>query len=180
MTRRCKRGAGRSYPWLSVSRFRRGRLSLGRADWVSATVLIVLAAAGFVMLHQRKDAPQSFTAVGRGGDIRVSLVDVVSGEARFFEYLTNSGQQVRFFIVRSNDGVTRAAFDACQPCHRERGGYRQAGTHMVCNYCRKSFHSASIDGTSDECHPAPLERRVEGDALILRAAALERGASLFQ
>lgn len=175
-----KRGGGRSYPWLSVSRLGRGRRSLTPADWVITTVLVVLGAAGFVMSHQRKDEPQSFTAVGRGGDVSVSLADVAGGEARFFQYLTNSGREVRFFIVRSTDGVMRAAFDACQPCYRERRGYRQAGTHMVCNYCGKSFHSAAIGDQSDGCHPAPLEPSIEDDVLILRAEALERGASLFQ
>ena len=180
MTTHYKRGRAGSYPWLSVSRIGRRPRSVTRADWLIVTVLILLGAVGLVLSRQREGVPQSFTTVGPGGDVRVSLADMATGEARFIQYLTLSGSEVRFFVVRSTDGVTRAALDACQPCYREGRGYRQVGSHMVCIYCRKSFHSAFIDQAADGCHPVPVERIIEGNALIVRASALEKGASFFQ
>src|SRR5215203_2956944 len=44
----------------------------------------------------------------------VSLpVSELSGKARFYEYKSASGKTVRFFVMKSSDGVYRAALDAC-------------------------------------------------------------------
>ena len=175
-----KRARTRSYPGLSVSRIGRGRGSLTRTDWLIAAALIVLGATGFVMAHRRHAPVQSFTMAGRGGDVRLSLAEIADGRARFFRYFTDTGREVRFFVVQSPDGEAHAAFDACQPCYLERRGYRQAGTSLVCNYCGKSFHSALVDRQEGRCHPVRLEQTDEGGAITLRAAALEQGASFFQ
>jgi uncharacterized membrane protein len=157
----------------------RGRRSLTRADCLIGLVVMLLGAVTLVVCHRRSDPPQSFATVGPGGDVRVPLADVASGQARFIQYLTRDGREVRFFAVRSTDGVTRVALDACEKCYREGRGYRQAGSHMVCNYCQKSYDAASIGDASDGCQPLPLERIMEGNAVIVRAATLERSGSFF-
>ena len=174
------RGRVRSYPWLSVSRIARSRRSITRADCTIAIALILLGAVTVALWHQGGDGPQSFTTVGPGGDVSVPLADVDGGKARFIQYLTMSGAEVRFFVLRSPDGVTRTALDACEKCYREGRGYRQAGSHLVCNYCRKSFHAASIGESSNGCEPVPLERSIEGSAVVVRASALEKSASFFR
>jgi len=110
----------------------------------------------------------------------VSLpVSELSGKARFYEYKTASGKTVRFFAMRSSDGVYRAALDACDVCFAAKKGYRQEGDDMVCNNCGNHFHSAQINEVKGGCNPVGLERKVAGDRLSLSAGELEAGASYF-
>ena len=81
--------------------------------------------------------------------------------------------------MKSSDGVARAAFDTCDVCFRERRGYRQVGDNMICNNCGRAFPSRDINVLQGGCNPAPIERTVEGDRLVLRASALEQGLVYF-
>jgi hypothetical protein len=145
---------------------------------VIAASLVMLAAVLLVM-HQRGVFGGAPVAAGRGADISFPLSDFADGQARFYRYTTASGKEIRFFIMRSADGITRAAFDTCDVCFREKRGYRQAGHAMICNNCEQSFPSASINDIRGGCNPAPLERVIDGDRLVLRAAALEQGAAYY-
>ena len=42
------------------------------------------------------------------------------GKAHFYEYKTEDGITIKYFILKSSDGVIRAAFDACDVCWRRR------------------------------------------------------------
>ena len=110
----------------------------------------------------------------------VSLpVSELSGKARFYEYQTASGKTVRFFAMKSSDGVYRAALDACDVCFAAKKGYRQDGDDMVCNNCGNHFHSAQINEVKGGCNPIGLERKIAGDRLSVSAKELEAGASYF-
>lgn len=101
------------------------------------------------------------------------------GRARFYRYVTAVGHEIRFFVLKSPDGVVRAAFDACDFCFRERRGFRQVGDNLICNKCGQASLSQHVNVLKGECNPAPLERTVESDRVIVRAAALEQGGSYF-
>ncbi len=124
-------------------------------------------------------------AVGSGGGLKVAGGEVslpvseLSEKARFYEYKTAAGKTVRFFAVKSSDGVYRAALDACDVCFASKKGYRQEGDDMVCNNCGNHFHSAQINEVKGGCNPVGLERKVAGDRLSLNAKELEAGASYF-
>ena len=110
----------------------------------------------------------------------VSLpVSELGGKARFYEYKTESGKTVRFFAMKSPDGVYRAALDACDVCFHAKKGYSQEGEDMVCNNCGMHFPSAQINEVKGGCNPMGLERKVAGDKLNLSASELEAGASYF-
>ena len=111
-------------------------------------------------------------------DVSVPLSEL-SGKARFYEYKAASGKTVRFFAMRSSDGVYRAALDACDVCFHAKKGYSQEGEDMVCNNCGMHFHSAKINEVKGGCNPVGLERKVEGDRLIVGAKELEAGVSYF-
>lgn len=115
-------------------------------------------------------------ASGEGVSIPVSEL---SAKARFYEYKAASGKTVRFFAMRSSDGVYRAALDACDVCFAAKKGYSQEGDDMVCNNCGNHFHSAQINEAKGGCNPVGLERKVEGDKLNISARELEAGASYF-
>ncbi len=121
--------------------------------------------------HQTVSAP--------GQDVRIPIAEVSDGKARFYNYTLPDNQQISFFVVKSSDGIVRAAFNACDVCYEQRRGYHQEGDDMVCNNCRRHFPSISVNEIKGGCNPAPLQRTVEGDQLIIRASDLQQGAFYF-
>jgi len=101
------------------------------------------------------------------------------GKARHFSYKTEDGVTIRYFILRSSDGVIRAAFDACDVCWQENKGYSQKGDVMVCNNCGKRFPSARINDVRGGCNPAPLNRKVETGNVIIQVTDLLQGKRYF-
>ena len=101
------------------------------------------------------------------------------GKARHFTHKTEEGVTIRYFIIRSSDGVIRAAFDACDVCWPENKGYSQKGDFMVCKNCGKQFPSARINEVSGGCNPAPLHRKVENGNVIIQVSDILQGKRYF-
>lgn len=147
---------------------------------IIAGAVVLLAAVIFVTRSGRGAAIDSdVPAIAAGQDVSIALGDLADGRARFYRYTSASGREVRFFVMKSSDGIARAAFDTCDVCFRERRGYRQAGDNMICNNCGKAFPSRDINVLQGGCNPAPIERTVESDYVVLSAAALEQGLVYF-
>jgi len=106
----------------------------------------------------------------------VSLFE--DGMARHYEYSAD-GITIRYFILKSADGVIRAAFDACDVCWPSGKGYYQEGDEMICRNCGRRFSSNKINEVKGGCNPAPLNRRVENDQLIINVADIMEGKSYF-
>ncbi|MFC2162608.1 Fe-S-containing protein [Candidatus Altiarchaeota archaeon] len=111
--------------------------------------------------------------------LRLPVSTINDGIAHYYEYPSKTGKTIRFFIVKSKDGVIRAAFDACDVCYREKKGYRQEGDEMVCNNCGMRFPTDKINVVKGGCNPAPLTRVMEGDYLVVKKDDLETGAKYF-
>jgi uncharacterized membrane protein len=141
---------------------------------IAAAALFLGAAILFASRTARND-PGSVAAV-RGIDLIAAEQAFADGRARFYSYTTSAGQGIRFFVMKSADGVVRAAMDACTVCYRQRLGYRQEGDQMVCNKCGQAFASNRINVVTGGCNPIPLDREVAGGQVIVRAAALEQNA----
>jgi len=101
------------------------------------------------------------------------------GTAQYFQYPTSNGVTVRFFILKSSDGVVRAAYDACDVCWREGKGYQQDGDFMVCRNCGQRFASVKVNEIKGGCNPAPLKRTVMGDKLVIKIADIVQGTQYF-
>ena len=102
-----------------------------------------------------------------------------NGKAQYFEYKTGDGITVRYFIMKSSDGVIRAAFDACDVCWREGKGYVQQDNFMVCRNCGRRFLSTKINEVSGGCNPAPLTRKIEGDKVVIAIEHVLAGKRYF-
>lgn len=137
-----------------------------------ATAVLALI-AGFVFLQ---GGPESVRA--ENGMIRINLSEVSDGLAHYYRYSTG-GKEVRFFVLKADDGQVRAALDACDVCYREKKGYRQEGSIMVCNNCDNRFPADKINVLRGGCNPVPLERKFEDDHLVLSAAELGGLAGYF-
>jgi uncharacterized membrane protein len=113
-----------------------------------------------------------------GNEIMFSAELFSNGDARYFEQDFASGT-VRYFLLQSKDGVVRAAFDACDVCFRSKRGYMQTGDLMVCNNCGQAFPAELINVEKGGCNPAPLDREVRGDSVVIQVTDIEQGLRFF-
>lgn len=146
---------------------------------ILVVALVYLVAAG---PSKASDLTEVKAVPGDGSSsaqIQIPLSDVSSGQARFYQYKASSGKPLRFFVIKSSDGVYRAAADACVVCYREKKGYRQQGDDMVCNNCRKHFPSAYVNEVTGGCNPDGIPRTIQGDKLLIATADLEARTELF-
>ncbi len=126
--------------------------------------------AGFFGQHKKIKATN--------GEVLISVEKVNDGTAHYYVY-RGEQQEVKFFVVKSADGVIRAAFDACDVCFHSKKGYSQDGEFMTCNNCGRKFHSNRINVVQGGCNPAPLMREVRGDNLIITVKDILQGAKYF-
>ena len=113
-----------------------------------------------------------------GSVIRFALSDFSDGTARYYTYMYE-GQPIEIFLLESQDGVVRAAFNACDVCYGAKRGYTQSGDAMVCENCGRQFAANRINVEQGGCNPAPLERRIEGEYLVIDVDNIVRGYRFF-
>ena len=100
------------------------------------------------------------------------------GNARFFQY-SNNGITIKYFILKSSDGVIRAAYDACDVCWPAGKGYYQSGDDMVCRNCGRKFASVLVNVVQGGCNPAPLNRKVENGNVVIQINDILNGKQYF-
>lgn len=118
------------------------------------------------------------TVEAKDGIVSIPVADVNDGKAHYY-VMKKDGFEVKFFLIRSNDGVIRAAFDACDVCFHEKKGYDQDGDFMVCNNCGMRFHSSRINEVKGGCNPSPLDRVRNGDHIIIKERSIMSGRGYF-
>ncbi|MFH1786811.1 MAG: DUF2318 domain-containing protein [archaeon] len=114
-----------------------------------------------------------------GQTLKIPISEINDGKAHFYSYNGAGGKTIRFFVLKSSDGVYRAAFDACDVCFEAKKGYRQEGDYMVCNNCGRRFPSTRINIEEGGCNPAPLDREVIGGNVLIKKADIELGGKYF-
>lgn len=112
------------------------------------------------------------------GEVSIPLADL-GGKANFYDYVSEGGRKVRFFAMKSSDGVYRAALDACDVCFAAKKGYYQDGDDMVCKKCGNHFPSAQINEVHGGCNPIGINRKIDGDRLVIKASELGSGSRYF-
>jgi uncharacterized membrane protein len=158
----------------------------GKSTVILIGVLLVLVGVGaYLVISASSDNPTATPvatnptpATPESKDIRISLADL-GGKAKFFDYKLSDNRPVRFFVIRSSDGVYRAALDACDTCYHAKKGYHQEGDDMICNNCGLHFHSSKINEVHGGCNPIGLPRTIEGDQLVIKASELESRGGYF-
>jgi len=105
-------------------------------------------------------------------EIRIPTSVFDDRQAHFYSTTLPDGKAINFFILKSADGVIRAAIDACDVCYAARKGYHQEGDEMVCNNCGLRFPSNRINEVKGGCNPSPLTRTVEGDSVVIKISDL--------
>lgn len=100
-----------------------------RGVWVivAAAVVLLMGVVAWYWGGSPAEAPPSAAAppgsahkvaVAENGAFRIPLADLASGQAKFFEHkpADAAAQPVRFFAIKSSDGMHRVALDACEVC----------------------------------------------------------------
>ena len=158
----------------------------GLRSVVIIALVAIVALGAYLAIGGSGDKPASSTVTstsqnysGAASDIRIPVSDIESGRAKFFDYTTSDRRSIRFFALKSSDGVYRAALDACDTCFHAKKGYHQEGDDMVCNNCSLRFPSAKINDVAGGCNPVGLPRSIEGDSLVIKATDLESGKFYF-
>jgi uncharacterized membrane protein len=118
------------------------------------------------------------TQAPRNDEIRYPVILFADGKARHFDYAAG-GLTIRYFVLKSADGVIRAAFDACDVCWPAGKGYYQEGDEMVCRNCGRRFASVLINEVKGGCNPAPLHRTIQGDQLVIKTEEIVKGRAYF-
>ncbi len=148
------------------------------------SVCAVLAVAAFMILGGKGFTSQNQTVAesketGGVQAVRHAINLFDDGKAKHFEFKGDNGITIKYFVLKSSDGVVRAAFDACDVCWPSGKGYFQEGDNMVCRNCGKRFASVKVNEVKGGCNPAPLARRVEGGSLVIQVADILAGQSYF-
>jgi uncharacterized membrane protein len=101
------------------------------------------------------------------GKLEIPVAGIYDGKAHHYQVKSQDGTMVTFFVLKSADGILRAAIDACDVCYRSGLGYYQEGDNMVCKNCGQKFASNKINVIQGGCNPAPLNRTIVGDNLVI-------------
>ena len=101
------------------------------------------------------------------------------GKAKFYEYKAGDGMTIKYFILKSSDGVVRAAFDACDVCWPQGKGYYQKDDFMVCRNCGRRFASVNVNVITGGCNPGALTRVVVGGKLVIKVKDIVEGKKYF-
>jgi len=153
---------------------------------VLGAVVAALVVGGFFIFGGGPAAGPAASAQAAAGQSQLKdgkvyhlASEFADGKARFFKMTVAGNIEVRYFVIKSSDGVIRAAFDACDVCWRSNKGYSQEGDVMVCNNCGRRFPSVKVNEVKGGCNPAPLIREVEGDKLVIKVNDIVKGKRYF-
>lgn len=147
---------------------------------IACAVVVVGAGVAFWGLRGGPASEAVSTSEARAGEITFPASQFDDGKARFFQYEAGDGVTIKYFVLKSSDGVIRAAFDACDSCWPAGKGYQQQGDDMVCRNCRRHFPSAQVNEVRGGCNPAPLKREVRDGKVVIRVADILEGRRYFE
>ena len=158
------------------------RTGSGRKKVLLGLVFSTLGVGGYLavnILNGQDKQVKTISAAPGPAAVRIPLTELAGGQAKFFDYKTADNKQIRFFAMKSSDGVYRAALDACDVCWQAKKGYVQDGDDMICRKCGRHFHSAKINEEAGGCNPIGLTRTVADGHLVIAASDLETGRTFF-
>ncbi|MDR2140894.1 MAG: Fe-S-containing protein [Deltaproteobacteria bacterium] len=155
------------------------RLQLALGALVFGTLtLIFISFTALKAYHSRGpkiDEPIMAQAVN--GLISLDLADFSDGRLRRYQYLTQSGTQVRFLVIRKSDTAYGVGLDACDICGQT--GYYQRGDQVICKLCDVVMNKVTI-GFPGGCNPVPLDFQVREGKIIIETRNLEKERRRFE
>lgn len=157
---------------------KKGRLPLMVA--IVCSVLIIGGGVYYATFDRGDSSPVAASIASESNVTQVSLPANLfdDGKARHFEHEAGDFK-IKYFVLKSSDGIIRAAFDACDVCWPAGKGYFQEGDYMVCRNCGRKFASVLVNEVKGGCNPAPLNRRVDNGKVIIEVKDILEGRQYF-
>ncbi len=157
---------------------KKGRLPLMVA--IVCSVLIIGGGVYYATSDRGDSSPVAASIASESNVTQVSLPAnlFADGKARHFEHVAGEFK-IKYFVLKSSDGIIRAAFDACDVCWPAGRGYFQEGDYMVCRNCGRKFASVLVNEVKGGCNPAPLNRRVDNGKVIIEVKDILEGRQYF-
>jgi len=148
---------------------------------VPAVVVLLVGAAVWMTMDRgarSKPVAGSTTTARTASAVSLPVSLFADGQARHFEHV-DGDFTIRYFVVKSSDGVIRSAYDACDVCWPAGKGYHQDGDDMVCRNCGRRFASVLVNEVQGGCNPAPLNRRVDNGKVVIQVKDILAGKPYF-
>lgn len=143
---------------------------------IASCAFILLITAEFVYARQSTALSEATPVTVVNGAVRIPVSSVSDGILHRYQ-LDDNGIHIRFIAIEKPDKTIATAFDACEICGAK--GFYQNGTQLICRNCASAIVAATV-GIKGGCNPIPIKSRVEGDSLVIDAAAIEGGANQFK
>jgi uncharacterized membrane protein len=155
----------------------------GRPPLIVAIIFSVLIVGGgiyYAGYDRSESAPVagSFTSENNASQVSLPASLFEDGKARHFQHVAGKFN-IKYFVLKSSDGIIRAAFDACDVCWPAGKGYFQEGDYMVCRNCGRKFASVLVNEVKGGCNPAPLNRRIENGKVVIEVKDILDGRQYF-
>lgn len=147
--------------------------------------LFLLSAIGLgVWLHlgHIEFIPPPEISMSAGEDLRIPVVELSPGRARIFRFDAQNDEPIRVFVGRLGNRRLVATFAACRRCDRASGRSRVSDGQLICGHCGEPMSILEEGATlpqEKDCTPIPVQFRIEGDSLVVRASDIEAGRPLF-
>ncbi len=153
---------------------------------ILAVSAILIAAGAFYISRKAPEATSVANVVSpevspdvQTNSVAFPVTRFDDGQAQFFSYVDGDEITIKYFVLKSSDGVIRAAFDACDVCWRAGKGYYQNGDVMVCRNCGRTFASILVNEVKGGCNPAPLTRNVADGRVVIQIEDILEGKQYF-
>lgn len=148
-------------------------------------ILIVIVAVGIAFINSQdtgKDVEFEKSVTDDSGDnVVINEMEVSDGEFHYFSY-DSDGTEVKYFVVKGDDGQIHTAFDACDVCYHAKKGYSQEGDRAKCINCGKTFpvEDLGTENSGGGCWPGMLPHTIVDGQIMIKTTDLERGTYYFE
>ena len=147
--------------------------------------VFLLAAIGlgvWLQVGQHEFIPTPETSMRAGEDLRIPVAELSPGKARIFRFDAQINEPIRVFVGHRGNGRLVATFAACRRCDRASGRSRVSDGQLICGHCGEPMPLLEEGATlpqEKDCTPIPVQFKIEGDSLVVRASDIETGRPLF-
>ena len=114
----------------------------------------------------------------KDGMVTVNTSFLKPGQSKHYQY-KEGNTTIRFFLIQDNQGIIRAALDACEECWRADKGYKLQGNIMFCVNCGMKFALNRIGSVRGGCNPHPFAFRMDGKSFTVTTQELLAGSHYF-
>jgi len=122
------------------------------------------------------DDPENVRA--ENGTVTLDTSKIGKGEMKRYRY-QEGGNTVVFLLLRDNQGVLRAAMDACEVCWHAEKGYGMKKGFLACINCGMEFALNRIGQLRGGCNPYPFSFTHENEQFSVATQELMTGVRFF-